>query len=94
MYVYLIKNNTTGNFKIGHSKDPEKRLKQLSTGSDAKLSLVHSLKCEKYKPYQVEKRIHRMFMLEKLKGEWYKLSPKAVQIIQEYSTDLELYSLQ
>ena len=40
MHLYIIQSSNKGNFKIGRSKNPSKRLKQLQTGSPYKLKLV------------------------------------------------------
>lgn len=39
-WLYFIQSSDTGMIKIGRSKHPEKRLKQLQTGSTYKLRLI------------------------------------------------------
>jgi len=43
-YLYFIQSDRTGMIKIGRSKDPSKRLKQLQTGNANKLKLIASFK--------------------------------------------------
>ena len=42
--LYIIQSDFTGMIKIGRSKDPNKRLKQLQTGNPNKLKLIASFK--------------------------------------------------
>ena len=69
MHLYIIQSSNNGCFKIGRSKHPEKRLKQLQTGSPYKLKLVLVLKNEG----AYEKSLHRLFPKReiKCKGEWF-----------------------
>lgn len=43
-YVYIIQSEL-GLYKIGRSKNPAKRLKQLQTASPIKLFLIHTILC-------------------------------------------------
>ncbi len=54
-------------FKIGRAKDPEKRLKQLQTGSPVKLKIVHVFKGLGNK----EKMLHEELRRWRLEGEWF-----------------------
>lgn len=72
-------------YKIGISKDPSKRLKQLQTGNGQKLRL--------YKTYQVinervlEKKIHAMLWENKSllgKSEWFKLCPLTLEWLENW----------
>lgn len=40
MFVYVARNSNTGNVKIGISKHPKERIKQLQVGCDGKLELL------------------------------------------------------
>lgn len=73
-WVYFIRAGDA--VKIGHSRDPQKRLKQLSTGSAEPLELWHRLPGDK----QVERDLHKQFADERLNGEWFRVSDR----IQEY----------
>ena len=45
--LYIIQSDKTGMIKIGRSKNPQKRLKQLQTGNPNKLKLIASFKGER-----------------------------------------------
>ena len=70
MDLYIIQSKMTGDFKVGKSKNPVKRLKQLQTGSPYELKLILTLKEQGHK----EKYIHKYIMTSnkrKCKGEWF-----------------------
>jgi hypothetical protein len=69
--IYIISDGT--NIKVGFSKHPEKRLKQLATGHPTNLVLVYSKPCQKAR--EVEKRLHTMLnrFRCKRKSEWFKM---------------------
>ena len=53
--------------KIGRSKDPQKRLKQLQTGNPNRLKLIASFDGLGWQ----EKLIHERLKSYRLKGEWF-----------------------
>lgn len=67
-YIYIITNGTY--FKIGFSKNPERRVKQLQTGNSDKLSLLYSVKIDIAPIKVIETIVHRQFP-HKISGEWY-----------------------
>ena len=69
MYVYAIREKETGRIKIGISRDPESRLKQLQTGNSQQLELIAYRKAENR--YKDEARLHRMFSDYHVRGEWF-----------------------
>ena len=69
MYVYAIKNTDTGNIKLGISKNPEQRLKQLQTGCDGKLELVAYRKADN--GYRDELQLHHENNQYAIHGEWF-----------------------
>lgn len=72
-YIYVI--GTDEQVKIGFSKQPEKRLKQLQTGNMNKLKLYYKEEIQDSKVRIVEKLIHRDLRSHKKVGEWFNLSP-------------------
>lgn len=72
MYIYAIKNPDTGNIKIGISKDPEARLKQLRVGNDADLRLVLVEKIEAPNRFQDERLAHLKNQYLRIRGEWFR----------------------
>lgn len=78
-YIYVI-SDRQGRFKIGRSDNPEKRLRQLQTGNSKKLEIIGITKGDIW----LEKRLHKMFLLHREKGEWFSLSPEAVEFLLDY----------
>lgn len=74
--IYLI--GDPKKVKLGYSKDPDKRLKQLQTGSSNKLKLLFvcegSLKAEKF--------LHHQFKIFRYRpnSEWYRVEDIATMI--------------
>jgi hypothetical protein len=66
-YLYFIQSDRTGMIKIGRSKDPNKRLKQLQTGNANKLKLISSFKGMGWR----EKLIHEKLNRWSEEGEWF-----------------------
>ena len=69
MFVYAIRNKDTGNLKIGISRNPESRLKQLQIGCDGILELVSIRPAENR--YADEKRLHNENKEHRIHGEWF-----------------------
>lgn len=67
-YLYLIQDSRSGDIKIGRSKDPYKRLKQLQTGSSSKLNLIGVYPNCGWR----EKSLHMMLESFRLEGEWFR----------------------
>lgn len=65
--------------KIGYSKHPEKRLKQLQTAHPAPLKLIQTWQGDKI----LEKAIHhRLFSFRsRLNGEWFNLNHSHLSVI-------------
>ena len=73
-YIYLIQSLEDGYYKIGVSKHPKKRVKQLQTGNSSELKLVESYQSEY--AHKVEKALQRRYAHMKKEGEWFDLSIK------------------
>ena len=69
MYLYLLKNEDK--YKIGLSKHPHKRVKQLQTGNGKKIKLIEMFE-SKY-PTILEKSFHNIYQLNRMVGEWFEL---------------------
>lgn len=74
MKIYLIKSLDDGCYKIGVSKSPDKRLKQLQTGNPSELQLLYVYDSEI--AFKIEKVLHNTFNINKEHGEWFNLSIK------------------
>ena len=66
-YLYFIQSDVTGMIKIGRSKDPQKRLKQLQTGNPNKLKLIACFEGLGWR----EKLLHEELQMFRKKGEWF-----------------------
>lgn len=94
-YVYVIASDPAGPVKLGSSKHPEKRVKQLQTGHSEQLRLYyfHSIPAENVK--LMEKAVHEVNRHNRIKGEWYNLSVEDAILevrhaVIRYSENLEL----
>ena len=69
MHLYIIQSDVTGAFKVGRSKNPKTRLRQLQTGSPYQLKLVCVLENTGYQ----EKLLHQRLDVSgrRCKGEWF-----------------------
>lgn len=77
-YVYLLK--CGDHFKIGFSKTPRKRLRQLRTGSPLPITVEHQLKTPHFRA--VEQQLHIHFRNKRGNGEWFTLSEDDVSYIK------------
>lgn len=69
LYVYAIKEESTGNIKIGISANPRRRLEQLQTGNSSSLTLV-AVK-EAVNGYADEAQLHLTNSAYHVRGEWF-----------------------
>jgi len=65
--LYFIQSDLTGMIKIGRSKNPVRRLKQLQTGNANKLKLIASFENMGWR----EKIIHERLDRWSEEGEWF-----------------------
>lgn len=71
-YIYVV-HSTSGHYKIGRSKDPHARFKQLtSTQGPYVYTLVNVLST--YDMFEAEADYHRMFEHKRVRGEWFELT--------------------
>lgn len=77
MYIYLINQNDTSLYKIGISKDIEKRLKSLQTGSGISLILMKSFLTTN--SFKLESSLHAYYKLKKVNSEWFELTLEDVE---------------
>lgn len=75
-YIYLLKEDNNDYFKIGISKNPKSRVKQLQTGSSAKITLYKAYVTEYAS--QIEKVLHRRYKSSNVLGEWFNLKESHV----------------
>ena len=69
-YVYVAQESVSGRYKIGISKDPARRIKELNIGNAEQLKLVHQFKSNGNK-YESETLTHKMYADHRLRSEWF-----------------------
>jgi len=65
-FLYIMRNNRNGYFKISYSKNPIHREKTLQS-EDPDITILHKWECEKI----VESKTHYNFKKHRLRGEWF-----------------------
>lgn len=78
MFVYAIKERDTGHLKLGISRDPRQRLKQLQTGNSSELELVAVRPA--LNRFADERALHADAEAYRLRGEWF--SAGALEVMQ------------
>lgn len=72
-YVYLIQSLENSHYKIGVSKTPILRMKQLDTGNPSPTKLIEQYPSEF--AYKIEKVLHNRYSYSRIKNkEWFELS--------------------
>ena len=78
--LYFIRNGgpgpVTSLIKIGYSKDPSNRLKQLQVGNPVRLELRTTIGVSN--GYQAENNAHQYFSDKRVNGEWFELTEKSI----------------
>lgn len=81
--IYLANQVGTSNYKIGFSKNPQKRLKALQTGNSEKVVLI-----ETWEGFRSDERdVHSLLELDEHRrkvGEWFNLCQSEVQALKTY----------
>lgn len=78
-YLYFIQQGEEGPIKIGVSKHPDKRLRELQTANAVELVLLGTHKGIR----SDEKRIHKMFENNRLSGEWFEPCLPLLSLVEE-----------
>lgn len=65
--VYFILNESAGMVKIGFSRNPEKRLTELRTGSAGEIKLLATIEGS----LAIERQLHKRFEMHRRNGEWF-----------------------
>jgi len=75
--TYLVANTTSGLYKIGKTTNSvKKRVSQFENISGGNCYIVSQIKMD------IEKNLHDMFSLNRVKGEWFNLSGEQVETIK------------
>jgi predicted GIY-YIG superfamily endonuclease len=87
MFVYLIRSSENSNYKIGTTKNINKRIKELQTGNGEKIYLVDYFE-SKY-AFKIENALHNFFS-DKLKlNEWFEFTIEDEVKFKELSKKIE-----
>lgn len=71
-FVYLIQSLENSHYKIGISKNPQRRIKELQTANSSQLKLVESYQSEYAE--KIEGILHRRYSHLHKEGEWFDMS--------------------
>ncbi|MBT3045017.1 MAG: GIY-YIG nuclease family protein [Candidatus Thiodiazotropha sp. (ex Codakia orbicularis)] len=87
MYTYFIienEDNDEHRIKIGCSKKPEQRIRNLQTGNSRKLCLMGWIECS---DQSIERLLHEKYEEFRLNGEWFSIEPcNVLEELKTYST--------
>lgn len=88
-YLYII-GNDKGYIKVGVSNNPERRVKQLQTGNEHKLTLLFTeeFECDRKHLLHIEKAVHKALrgMSTKCIGEWFCIDENKMDSIKNTLT--------
>lgn len=75
-YIYLIscESDETAVYKIGYSKNPKQRLKELKTGNPNTLKIVAEFQTKHNR--KVKSTFHNIYKHLNVNGKWFSLSSK------------------
>lgn len=83
-YVYIIK-ASNGYYKIGISRNPDKRFKELQRDAATwaiELELVHIIATNK--AYILEQSLHKRFAEQRVRGEWFLLAQSDIEWLRAH----------
>lgn len=84
-YVYLIKMGE--DYKIGISKDPERRLGEFTLlPKELEKVFIHKVSNAKL----IESELHEIFDEKRVRGEWFNLNEEDIEFIKNYIKDNEV----
>lgn len=72
MFVYLIRLSENSYYKIGVTKNINKRIKELQTGNAEQIYLVESF--ESIHAYKIEKALHYFYSNKNKNNEWFEFT--------------------
>jgi hypothetical protein len=78
-YVYFIGDPASGTVKIGYSKNPWARVRDIQTGRTDRVAVVATVRTTDVS----ESAIHALFADERQSGEWFRVSERIQAVIDE-----------
>jgi hypothetical protein len=85
MFLYAIKDTSTGYIKLGYSADPHTRLRELQTGNSGALHLIHKARIKEDRARIVEQQLHRELKHLQVRGEWFDLTETRASGMIDYA---------
>ncbi len=83
MYIYVIQQKDTNNYKIGVSSNPDKRLRELQIANAMELILFKTVKVsDKINAFKIESILHYYFKRLNKQGEWFLLQENELNEIE------------
>jgi len=84
-YVYIIHAEGTNFYKIGVTKDLEKRLSAINNTSPYRCYILYKIEFkERKKAFELESKVHNKFDNKRLNGEWFELSSNELERVKIY----------
>jgi len=77
MYVYLLKQPSTGLYKIGKTKNIENRIKQFKTGNPDNLFIIKYFESKQFYS-KIEAALHNLYKIQRVENEWFDLTENEV----------------
>lgn len=81
--TYLMKDNSTGYYKIGKSIKPEVREKTLQSEKPSILMIAQCL-------FDIESELHSKFSLKRVRGEWFMLDDNDIDFLIDVYSKISL----
>ena len=83
MFVYVIRSTNLEQplWKIGHSNNPDRRLKELQTGCPFKIAVYDRIICNNH--MEIEQVMHDKLSPHRQRGgrEWYRVTQELIDIV-------------
>lgn len=77
-FVYFIRSGTNGPIKIGRTKNAKERRHALQLATHSPLTLLATMRA----PFWAEGYLHQFYSDERIRGEWYRPSPRLVAFLE------------
>jgi len=78
-YVYLLYETYAGCYKIGHTRNPSRRIYDFNVKLPIKFQVLAVIKCDDM--YALESELHTRFARNRVDGEWFTLTDDDVRYI-------------
>jgi hypothetical protein len=85
-YVYFIRDEKTGNIKIGQSINPDQRRKAIETEFGCKMTILATIA----QIVPVEALLHNKFSHLHVRGEWFRPDPELLEMIETYKGRVDI----